>query len=52
MKTRKNSFIGLTVGRLPRLVVYKPPAILMAILLAPAISWMGRQRRIQERGKR
>jgi hypothetical protein len=51
MKTRKNSFIGLT-GRLPRLLVYKPLAILMAILLAPAISWMGRHRRIQERGKR
>src|SRR5215471_16248304 len=41
MKTRKNSFIGLTVASLTRWLIYKPLAILMAILLAPGLSWMG-----------
>jgi hypothetical protein len=40
MKTRKNRFIGLTVASLPRLSVYKPLAVLLAIMLAPAFSWI------------
>jgi hypothetical protein len=40
MKTCKNRFIGLTVGCLPRLVIYKPLAVLLAILMLPSISWM------------
>jgi hypothetical protein len=39
MKTRNIRF-RLTVGRLRRLVIYKPLAALLAILLAPAVSWM------------
>ena len=40
MKTRENRFIGPTVGRLPRLVIYKPIAVLLAILLASGLSWI------------
>lgn len=40
MRTLNQRFVGLTVSRLPRLIIYKPLAILMAILLAPAVSWL------------
>ena len=36
MKTRKNRLIGLTVGSLSRSFIYKPLAVLRAILLPPA----------------
>ncbi len=40
MRTLKRRFATLTVARLPRLAIYKPLAVLMAILLAPAVSWI------------
>jgi putative Ig domain-containing protein len=40
MKTQKNDFLGLSVERLPRLALYKPLAALLAIMMAPAFSWM------------
>ena len=40
MKTQKDDFLGLSVERLPRLAFYKPLAALLAIMMAPAFSWM------------
>jgi hypothetical protein len=40
MMTRNLGYMGLVVGRLPRMLIYKPLAVLLAILLAPAVSWM------------